>query len=311
MITKGGAMNWDRLRIFYWVAKLGSISKAAQKLNTSQPAVSHQILMLEDSLGLELFVRLPQGVRLTPKGEILNRVIQDTYQNIDAVLARVKEEEKEIEGPLRICTSHGFASIYLTQHIVKFLKLYPKVRLSLYGTDLTIDPTDGDIDIVIRPKMKERQDIIQHHMMTMSLKMYASAEYLVEYGTPKTPQDLDNHKLIAYGNLDKHPYADLNWHLKVGMAEGKIRDPYLVTNATFGRTRYAEEGLGIILIPDKHPAIVEAGLVCVMPEVATPKVDLYCIYPKRLENLKKISYFTDFITQVYEGNPIEKSAVNQ
>jgi len=310
MHIKEVAMNWDRLRIFYWVAKLGSISKAAQKLNTSQPAVSHQILMLEDSLGLELFVRLPQGVRLTPKGEILNRVIQDTYQNIDAVLTLVKEEEKEIEGPLRICTSHGFASIYLTQHIVRFLNFYPKIRISLYGTDLTIDPTDGDIDIVIRPKMKDRQDLIQHHLMTMSLKMYASAEYLEKHGTPKTPQDLDKHKLIAYGNLDKHPYADLNWHLKVGMPEGKTREPYLVTNATFGRTRYAEASLGIILIPDKHPAIVEEGLVCIMSEVATPKVELYCIYPKRLETLKKITYFTNFIIQAYEGEQSEKIAVN-
>lgn len=297
---KASRLNWDRLRIFYWVAKFGSFSRAAKALKTSQPALSHQIGHLEDELENDLFVRVSQGIKLTQKGEELFFSIRDVFLEIDTAIQRVKEDESETEGTLRISASQGFISNYLSPKIPLFIEKYPKLRLSIAASDFDLDPANGDLDVVIRPKLKGRADLIQHPIMTMHLRLYASRDYIQKYGLPQKISDLNKHRLIAHGEFQSHPYADLDWHLKVGMPEGESRKPFLTLNGPIGRTQLAEDGVGIILIPNKHPAIRNSKLVNILPKERGPKIDLFCIYPKRLKKLKKIVAFSQFIQEVYQ-----------
>src|SRR5436190_23194087 len=66
---------WGELRVFLAVAKSKSFNRAAEMTNTSQPTVSRQVKRLQDVVGSQLFVSTPRGIKLTPNGEALARVL--------------------------------------------------------------------------------------------------------------------------------------------------------------------------------------------------------------------------------------------
>ena len=82
-------ISYDSYRIFYYVAKYGSISQAAKLLMNSQPNLTRMIKVLESELGCPLFSRTHQGVRLTPEGERL-------YAHISVAIEQIEAGEAEI-----------------------------------------------------------------------------------------------------------------------------------------------------------------------------------------------------------------------
>ena len=75
-------ISLEYYKIFYYVARQGSVTAAAAELSVSQPAVSQAIKALEHAVGIPLFVRTGKGVRLTPAGEILYSYVQNGYETI-------------------------------------------------------------------------------------------------------------------------------------------------------------------------------------------------------------------------------------
>ncbi|MGV2644932.1 LysR family transcriptional regulator, partial [Clostridium perfringens] len=72
-------INMEWYRVFYWTARLGSLSKAAEHLHITQPAVSHTIKHLEGTIGGPLFFRTTRGVKLTSEGDVLFRYIEQAF----------------------------------------------------------------------------------------------------------------------------------------------------------------------------------------------------------------------------------------
>ena len=100
----------------------------------------------------------------------------------------------------------------------EFLKNFPKIQLSIYGSDIIPDLHSDEADAAICPFINSDDSLLQTHLMKFHLKLYASKEYLEKFGVPKTPSDLDNHCLLAYGDHKTlHPFGEANWHLKLGL----------------------------------------------------------------------------------------------
>ena len=121
--------NLEYYKTFYYVSKLSSITLAAEKLCISQPAVSQSIKQLETNLGGKLFFRTPKGVTLTPEGEVLFSYISKGYEQI---LLGEKKFEQLLNfecGEIRIGASDMTLQFYLLQHIEKFHKLYPNIKI--------------------------------------------------------------------------------------------------------------------------------------------------------------------------------------
>ena len=130
-------MDWDKLRIFHAVADAGSFTHAGETLNLSQSAVSRQISSLEQSLEVPLFHRHARGLILTEQGEDLYRTAHDVFHQLSMAEARLTESKERPEGPLRITTTVGFGSVWLTPRIKEFMDLYPGVEVSLILVWLT------------------------------------------------------------------------------------------------------------------------------------------------------------------------------
>ena len=218
-------MDWDKLRVFHVVAETGSFTHAGETLNLSQSAVSRQISGLESSLDVPLFHRHARGLVLTEQGERLYCTVHDVYAKLAMTEARIRESKDKAQGPLRITTSIAFGSVWLTARMAEFLGLYPDIDVSLVLSDLDLDLSMGQADVSVRMTPPTQPDLIQRSLMTMRFHVFASSEYIKEHGIPQSPADLDEHRLVVYGEDATPPVSDLDWLLKAGATKGKPRRP--------------------------------------------------------------------------------------
>lgn len=124
-------INLDYYKIFYFVGSYQSISKAAQQLSISQPAVSQSIKQLEHALQTPLFVRTSKGVRFTSEGEVLFSYIKRGYESISLGETKVKEMLNLAYGEIRIGASDMTLQFYLLPILEKFHELYPKIKVTV------------------------------------------------------------------------------------------------------------------------------------------------------------------------------------
>jgi DNA-binding transcriptional LysR family regulator len=308
-------VEWDKLRVFYYVAKFGSITKAADKLNISQPALSKSIQHLELRAKHALFHRGKRGVVLTQEGEILFEAIEKVFITIETAKTHM-EEVQEPRGLLKIATTVALANLWLVELIPDFLVVYPDIQLEIIGCDEKLDMKTREADVSIRPFMLEQPDFIQDYLFSCCLKLYASPEYIEKYGAPQTVQDLDNHKIIVFGESTIRPYRDLgiliDWHLRYGLKEGEVRKSYITINSSQGATRFAERGLGIVALSKEFPDIDKRNLVPILPDVIGPTIDLYYIYPKAIKNSKKVLLLGEFLQScIPEEHKIRERVVHK
>ena len=192
-------MDWDKLRVFHAVAEAGSFTHAGELLNLSQSAVSRQISALEESLETTLFHRHARGLILTEQGELLYRTTHEVYHKLAMAEAQLSESKERPSGPLKVTTTIGLGSLWLTSRIKEFIELYPEVDVTLILTDTELDLSMREADIAIRLQSPRQPDLIQRPLLTVHTHVYAAEEYLEEYGIPQRPEDLDKHRLLVYG----------------------------------------------------------------------------------------------------------------
>ena len=203
-------MDWDKLRVFHAVAEAGSFTHAGDTLNLSQSAVSRQISALEEALQVPLFHRHARGLILTEQGESLNRTVREVFAKLAMTEALLTESKEKPAGRLKVTTTVGFGSSWLAPRLQGFLDLYPDVTMTLLLDDTDLDLAMREADVAIRMHPPKQPDLVQRHLMSMEWHVVASPDYLKREGTPTRAEDLDNHKLVLFGDY-RPPVPDINW----------------------------------------------------------------------------------------------------
>jgi DNA-binding transcriptional LysR family regulator len=286
-------MDWDKLRVFHAVAEAGSFTHAGETLNLSQSAVSRQISALEENLAVPLFHRHARGLILTEQGETLNRTVRDVFAKLAMTEALLTESKEKPAGRLKVTTTMGFGSSWLAPRLQGFLEAYPDISVALLLDDMELDLAMREADVAIRFHVPKQPDLVQRHLMTMHLSICASTEYLKKYGMPQRAEDLDAHKLVLFGTHHP-PVEDINWLAEAGRRPGNPRRAALEVNSILAMQMVIRSGLGIGALPD-YLVTESDGLVRLLPELKTPKVDVYFVYPEELRNSKRVAVFRDFL----------------
>lgn len=123
-------INLNLYKNFYEVAKCGSISKAAEKTYTSQPALSKSIKKLEEELGTQLFYRNLKGVELTDKGRELLYFVEKSFNNLIIAQRNMIETENLERGKLSIGMPSNIGSFFLFDKIIDFHNSYPNIEIT-------------------------------------------------------------------------------------------------------------------------------------------------------------------------------------
>jgi DNA-binding transcriptional LysR family regulator len=287
-------LDWDKLRIFHAAADAGSFTHAGEKLEMSQSAVSRQVSALESDLGVPLFHRHARGLILTEQGELLFHTAREVLLKLDTVRSRLVETKEKPSGSLRVTTTVGLGSSWLTARIHEFVELFPDVQLELILDDEELDLGMREADIAIRVRQPIQPDLIQRKLFSIHFHLYAAASYVKRFGSPETIADLDNHRIVTFGVRAPTYLRDMNW-LEIAGREGDVpRKPVLRINNVVAMKRAIERGIGIGMLPD-YLMDTQSDLVPLIPEAEVPSFDCYFAYPEEMRNTARVKVFRDFL----------------
>jgi DNA-binding transcriptional LysR family regulator len=288
------ALDWDKLRVFHAAAEAGSFTHAAETLRLSQSAISRQVSALEQDVGVALFHRHARGLVLTEQGEILYKTAHEVLMKLESVRARLTEATDRPSGQLRVSTTVGLGSGWLTERVQEFLDLYPEIQLQLILANEELDLTMRQADCAIRLRQPQQPDLIQRKLFTVHFHLFASPAYVEKYGKPQAVEELDRHRIVTFGEQVPHHLADMNWLETAGRPEGSKRVATLQINNIMSIRMAVQRGAGIAMLPD-YSVDKDSGLVQVMPEMEVPSFDTYFCYPDAMKNQVKLHVFRDVL----------------
>ena len=262
-------MNLQQLRYVQEIVRHGlKISDAAQALYTSQPGVSKQIKLLEDELGIEIFVRNGKRISaITEPGKVILEIAQRMLQDANNLKQVGQEFRAHDSGTLTIATTHTQARYALPPVVKQFIKRYPKVKLNLHQgspTQIAQQVLSGEADIAIATESLALYDELVtlpcyewHHCVIVPPKHALLAEKKL------TLEKIAQYPIITYD------FA-FSGRGKINAAfEARQLTPTIVLTAIDADVikTYVELGLGIgilaqmAFIPerDKHLRMIDAG----------------------------------------------------
>lgn len=287
-------MDWDKLRVFKAAAQAGSFTHAGESLGLSQSAVSRQVSALESELGVSLFHRHARGLLLTEQGELLFRAAREVTMKLDAVQARLADTREKPSGVLKVTTTVGLGTTWLTARLHEFVELYPDVRVQLILDDTELDLGMREADVAIRLRQPVQPDLIQRRLFTVHFHLYASPSYLKRFGAPATIADLDHHRIVTFGEQGAAYLREMNWLESAGRSPDNPRLPTLKVNSVVAIKRAVQRGIGIALLPD-YIVESDSGLVQLIPEADLPEYNTYFVYPAELKTTARVRAFRDFL----------------
>lgn len=287
-------LDWDKLRVFHAAAEAGSFTHAAETLRLSQSAISRQVSALEHDVGVPLFHRHARGLVLTEQGEILYRTAHYVLMKLESVKSRLTETKDRPSGLLRVTTTVGLGAGWLTDRLPEFLELYPDIQLQLILANEELDLTMRQADCAIRLRQPQQPDLIQRRIFTVHFHIVAALSYIAKYGKPSTLADLDNHRIVTFGEPIPIHISDVNWLETAARPDGSRRTNVLQINDILSIKRAVQRGAGIAMLPD-YLADKESGLVQLLPDTDVPSFDTYFCYPDAMKQQVKLQVFRDFI----------------
>tara|TARA_R110002073_G_scaffold35973_20_gene105046 strand:- start:1104 stop:1997 length:894 start_codon:yes stop_codon:yes gene_type:complete len=190
-------LQLDHIRTFHAVAECGSLLAASRQLGLTQPTVGRHIDLLEDALGLSLFTRGRDGMRLTHKGSDLlasASEMMDTASEFERVAAGL---EDRIEGTVRISANEIFGTLLLPGLLAPFILDHPEIEVELDVSNQVSNLLQRDADIAIRLFRPEQNDLIARKIVDLPLGLFAQDAYLERHPAPRTVNDLKDHLLIG------------------------------------------------------------------------------------------------------------------
>lgn len=188
-------------KIFFIVATVGNITKAAEQLYISQPAVTKSIKQLESSLGGILFVRTKKGVVLTEEGKVFYEYVKNILEEVNNAQNKFNSLVHLEEGKIHIGASATVTKHFLMPYIEKFHEQYPNIDIEITNeltTNLVKDLRNGYIDfLVTNLPMKENHDLNIQNCAKLHDSFACSRKYMENPKTEINVQDILNYKIVT------------------------------------------------------------------------------------------------------------------
>ena len=173
--------NLSQYKIFYTVAEESNISKAADRLYISQPAISKAIKKLEDALGIILFYRNSRGVQLTEEGSLLYAYVKTAFDSLSLGEERLRQITELGIGHIRIGVSTALCKYLLLPYLQKFIRQHPHIRISIecQSTNHTLQLLkNGQVDIGLIGKPESLGTLVFHSLGEIEDIFVATKDYI-------------------------------------------------------------------------------------------------------------------------------------
>ncbi|HSK41115.1 MAG TPA: transcriptional regulator GcvA [Arenibaculum sp.] len=280
----------NAVRAFEAAARHLSFTRAAEELNVTQAAISHQIKALEETLGIVLFRRLNRALLLTEAGQSFMPPVRDALDLIADATARLKVVESG--GPLTVSTIASFAAKWLVPRLPRFQQRHPNIDVLISTTPQLIDFGQHDADIAIRFGRGGWPGLRSERLLTEEI--FPVCAPALRAGPPplRTPADLAHVTLL-------HDDFRIGWEMwleSVGIDTvdhrrgPRFTDSFLVLHAALAGQGVAL-GRGVLAAED----IAAGRLVRLFDVALASDVAYWVVAPERHFERPKVKAFRDWV----------------
>jgi len=277
------------IRVFEAAARHENFSRAAEELAMTQAAVSYQMKVLEERLGVTLFARHARGMTLTDLGRRIAPQVTAAFQTMKEAFSSVRAESGSI---LSITAPRTFAANWLAGRLGDFNLAHPNLSVRLDVSDQMIDLPRSSFDAAIRGAPRPWPGLISHFLMRMPVTPFASPSFLATHKL-KTPKDL-----LSVPRLSaEDDWWDLWFGTLPGGAIERKNGPGIrfESQVLDGLAAIAGHGVAVLSPPMFKPAIQAGLLVQPFRHVALYKNGFWLVYPEHKRNLPKVRALRDWL----------------
>ena len=248
--------NWDEIKTAFQVARLGTVSGAAEVLGVHHATVIRHIDALEGRLGVKLFQRHARGYTPTEAGEDLLQVAQATDDQFNQLAGRIKGQGEDVSGDLVVTSLVGL-SRQIVPVLAAFQQEHPEVRVRYLAGERLFRLEYGEAHVAIRAgSAPDQPDNVVQRFVEAEVGTFASSAYVAAHGIPQGPEDYPGHRFI--GPEDRDSRAPYYVWLRQAVPETSVTfrctDTYSATEAL-----RAGAGIGFMLMSEarEQPDLVQ------------------------------------------------------
>jgi DNA-binding transcriptional LysR family regulator len=287
------------LATFVRIAEEGSLTRAAQGLASSLPAVVRSLAALEAHLGVRLFHRTTRRITLTEEGRRYLLSARDVLAAVDAADLALTAAAVEPTGLLTVAAPVLFGHMYVAPAIVRFMRSHDRVRCNVLLNDRMVNLLEEGIDVGIRIGALEDSSLVAQSLGTVRRVVVASPDFLKTQGVPHHPREL-NGAWCVHGRVD----APSQWEFH---EQGQALHVAVQSRLAFNHIAPAIEscaagmGYGMFLSYQVMPLVEQGRLRLVLEPYEPPPSPVHVVYPHARLLPARTRCFVDWIKAEFRG----------
>lgn len=278
------------VRAFESAARHENFTQAAAELGMTQAAISYQIRLLEERLGLPLFHRVKRQVRLTETGRRIAPLISGAFDGLDDAFGIARTDGDSV---LTISSSNTFASNWLARRLGGFQVQRPELAVRMDTSDRIVDFAHDDADVAIRNSIEPWPGLVSHFLMRVPIVPLASPDFVARHGPFKKPDDVMRASRVS---PDDQWWG--RWLNAAGGNPAKLAPRAGVrmdSQVMDGNAAIAGQGIAILNGALWWQEIQSGRLVQPHPHVAFSRGRYWLVYPEYRRNAPKVKAFREWI----------------
>ena len=292
----GRMANWDLVRIFLEVARIGSFRAAAEQLNMSANFLSKRISLLERAYKTTLMTRHVDGIRLTPEGrqvlEAAKRMEEASF-GLDRALSQTTPA---LSGEVRLAVTEGLGTFWLAPRLVEFQRAYPGLLVDLKCEMRSADVLRLEADVAVQLQEPENPDLKRIKIGRLHIMPFVSPSYVDIYGMPKDEDDIrQNHRIVlqdADQTKGKELYEKYAHREQVGFVAMR-------NNVSTAHLWSIAKGAGIGWLPTYVPAL---GDPLIPLDIGYKfELDIWLAYHPDAKKIPRVRQLIDWTVQSFDG----------
>ncbi|BCD97268.1 LysR family transcriptional regulator [Marinagarivorans cellulosilyticus] len=294
----GCSINLNGIYIFYWVAKLKSITAASRQLNSSKPTFSRKLAELEEALEVTLIVRNTRCFQLTPAGEEYFQLASQIINLIDTANTQVQQYKTDSHGTIKLCIPPELNSTATSRVIKQFMDKHPDVSVEVTVSDKNQFSVDDGYDLLFRLGDMDDCRLVSRNIGTIEYGYIASADYIEKrYISGPSPAFVKPSLIAIGGEFDR----------KIGRMQDKcgaisVSDVMLAKNSILA-------GLGVARLP-LHLCSEELGQgsLQLLQVEASDRTSVNLVFMQDRYMPEYIRKFVDYLVALSEANRLWSSS---
>ena len=294
--TPGRMTNWDLVRIFLEVARIGSFRAAAEQLNMSANFLSKRISTLESAYKTTLMTRHVDGIRLTPEGvQVLEaaKLMEDASFGLDRALSQTAPA---LSGEVRLAVTEGLGTFWLAPRLVEFQRAYPGLLVDLKCEMRSADVLRLEADVAVQLQEPQNPDLKRIKIGRLHVVPFVSPSYVEIYGMPNDMDDLrQNHRVVIQ---DAEQTKGKEMYQKYGRRE-QLGFVAMRNNVSTAHLWSIAKGAGVGWLPTYVPAL---GDPLIPLDLGVKfELDIWLAYHPDAKKIPRVRQLIEWTIQSFDG----------